>query len=70
MFNKSLDESARECEVKFKIALVENHITQREIATKIGTTPQQVNRAIKGETSPMSKKIREKMQKILGISDK
>ncbi|UZN41874.1 helix-turn-helix transcriptional regulator [Lactobacillus sp. IBH004] len=69
MINQSLEESAKECEVKFKVALVEKQITQRKLAAKLGTTPQQVNRAIKGDTSPMSKKIREKMQKILGITD-
>lgn len=70
MINQSLEESAKECEVKFKVALVEKQITQRKLAAKLGTTPQQVNRAIKGDTSPMSKKIREKMQKALGITDK
>ena len=69
MINQSLEKSAKECEVKFKVALVEKQITQRKLAAKLGTTPQQVNRAIKGDTSPMSKKIREKMQKILGITD-
>lgn len=69
MINQSLEESAKECEVKFKVALVEKQITQRKLAAKLGTTPQQVNRAIKGDTSPMSKKIREKMQKALGITD-
>lgn len=69
MINQSLEESAKECEVKFKVALVEKQITQRKLAAKLGTTPQQVNRAIKGDTSPMSKKIREKMQKALDITD-
>lgn len=69
MINQSLEKSAKECEVKFKVALVEKQITQRKLAAKLGTTPQQVNRAIKGDTSPMSKKIREKMQKALGITD-
>ena len=69
MINQSLEESAKECEVKFKVALVEKKITQRKLAAKLVTNHQQVNRAIKGDTSPMSKKIREKMQKALGITD-
>ena len=63
MINQSLEKSAKECEVKFKVALVEKQITQRKLAAKLGTTPQQVNRAIKGDTSPMSKKLGRRCKK-------
>ncbi|MBI0121818.1 helix-turn-helix transcriptional regulator [Lactobacillus sp. M0398] len=69
MFDQSLEENAKKCEIRFKVALLEHQINQREMATKLGTGPQQINRAIKGDTSPMSKKLRKKMQKILGITD-
>lgn len=69
MINQSLDEKAQECEVQFKIELLKHQITQREMASMIGTGPQQLNRAIKGDTSPLSNRIREKMQKILGIKN-
>lgn len=69
MTDKLIDKASRECEIQFKIALVKHNLTQREMATMLGTGPQQINRAIKGDTSPLSKRIREKMQNILGISD-
>lgn len=69
MTDQLIDKASRECEVNLKIALVKHNLTQREMAAMIGTGPQQVNRAIKGDTSPSSKRIREKMKNILGISD-
>ncbi|WP_223896976.1 helix-turn-helix domain-containing protein [Lactobacillus huangpiensis] len=69
MINQSLEKQAKECEVKFKIALLKQQITQREMANMLGTGPQQINRAIKGDTSPLSNKLREKMEKKLGIND-
>ena len=70
MLDQSLEENAKKCEIRFKVALLEHQINQREMATKLGTGPQQVNRAIKGDTSPMSRKLRDKMKKILDITDK
>ncbi|RHW46121.1 XRE family transcriptional regulator [Bombilactobacillus bombi] len=67
MSDQQLLEAAEQIETKFKIALLTHHITQREMASMLGTGPQQVNRAIKGDMSPMSRSIRDRMKRLLNI---
>ncbi|RHW46123.1 XRE family transcriptional regulator [Bombilactobacillus bombi] len=67
MSDQQLLEAAEQIETKFKIALLTHHITQREMASMLGTGPQQVNRAIHGDMSPLSRNLRNKMKHILNI---
>ncbi|NVY95929.1 XRE family transcriptional regulator [Lactobacillus sp. DCY120] len=68
MSDQQLLEAAEEVEIQMKVALLTHRITQREMAKMLHTGPQQVNRAIKGDMSPKSRRIRKQMKKILNIS--
>ncbi|RHW49699.1 XRE family transcriptional regulator [Bombilactobacillus bombi] len=67
MSDQQLLDIAEQLEAKFKVALLTHHITQKEMASMLGTGPQQVNRAIKGDMSPMSRSIRDRMKRLLDI---
>lgn len=63
----ALAESSKAMERKIKIALLERNMTQRELSRLIKENPQQVNRAIKGDTAPKSRKLRDKIYKVLNL---
>ena len=67
MSEEQLAKAALDVEKTFKIALLDQGITQKELAKIINTTPTQVNIAIKGDTTPKSRKLREQMMGILHI---
>lgn len=58
----------RNIEKDIKLALLDRNMSQRELASLMHETPQQVNRAIKADMQPRSIEIREKIYKILGIN--
>lgn len=63
----SLVTQARDIKKKIKWALFERDMSQVELAELINENKQQVNRAIGGDMSPKSRKIRNKIYRILGI---
>lgn len=63
----ALAEASKAMERKIKIALLERNMTQRELSRLIKENPQQVNRAIKGDTAPKSKELREKICTVLNL---
>lgn len=67
MTEQKLMDAAAEIKENIKIALLRNHITQVEVAKKIGENEPQVSRAINGDMSPKSVAIRQKIYEVLGI---
>ncbi|WP_125769501.1 helix-turn-helix domain-containing protein [Companilactobacillus furfuricola] len=67
MTEEKYAEAAYEVESSIKIALLKNHMTQRELADEIDANPQQLNRAIKGDMTPKSRELRKQIEKVLGI---
>ncbi|APX73141.1 XRE family transcriptional regulator [Companilactobacillus allii] len=60
-------EYAHQIESSIKTKLFERHMTQRELSGIIDENPVLVNKAIKGDTSPKSQRIREKIGRVLNI---
>ena len=67
MSEEQLAKAALDVEKKFKIALLDQGMNQSELAKLINTTPPQVNMAIKGDTTPKSRKLRKQIAEILNI---
>ena len=65
MSEEQLEKTALDVEKEFKIALLNQGMTQKELAKLINTTPAQVNMVIKGSLTPNSRKLREQMMEIL-----
>ena len=70
MNEQALLTSAKEVEKEIKTALLDKDMSQKELTELIGekSTPQ-VNRAIKGDMSPKSIRIREKIYTVLNIEE-
>ncbi len=60
-------EYAHQIETSIKVKLLERNMTQKELSELIGENPVQVNKAVKGDTSPKSQRIREKIGKVLNL---
>ena len=65
MSKEQLEKTALDIEKEFKIALLNQGMTQKELAKLIHTTPAQVNMVIKGDMTPKSRELREQMMEIL-----
>ena len=65
MSEEQLEKTPLDVEKEFKIALLNQGMTQKELAKLINTTPAQVNMVIKGSLTPNSRKLREQMAEIL-----
>ena len=64
---EALAESRKNLEKKIKIALLDRGMTQKELSKLIKENPQQVNRAIKGDSAPKSIELRKKIYQILNL---
>ena len=53
--------------VAIKTALIQRDMKQVELAEMLGVAPQVLNRAIHGDMSPQSVRIRQKIYQVLGI---
>ncbi|WP_413476723.1 XRE family transcriptional regulator [Latilactobacillus fuchuensis] len=69
MNEQALLTSAKEVEKSIKISLLTRGMSQRDLSDLIGERPTQVNRAIKGDMSPKSIRIREKIYTVLNIEE-
>ena len=67
MSEQQLEKAARDVKKSFKIALLEQEMTQKDLAKILHTSRQQVNMAIKGDMAPKSRELREQMAEILHI---
>lgn len=63
----ALEETKKEVERKIKFALLDRGMTQKQLSDLINENRQQVNRAIKGDTTPKSKEIRNKIYQLFNI---
>ena len=64
---EALEETKKEVERKIKFALPDRGMTQKQLSDLIKENRQQVNRAIKGDTTPKSKEIRDKIYQLFNI---
>lgn len=64
---EKLEQATRQIEAKIKGALVEQGLTQVDLAHRLGLTPKAVNEAIKGYTTPTAKENRKAIFKELHI---
>lgn len=64
---KKLEEAKKAVERQIKMALIQNSMTQAELAELIGESRQDINKAVKGGTLPKDQMIRKKIYKVLGI---
>ena len=67
---EALEETKKEVERKIKFALLDRGMTQKQLSDLIKENRQQVNRAIKGDTTPKSKEIRDKIYQLFNIQGK
>ena len=67
MVEQQLEAAAANVKRAIKIKLIERGISQTELSDLIHEGVQQTNRAISGDTTPNSKKIRKKIYLILGM---
>lgn len=54
---------------RIKISLIEQDMSQRELANFIGEGTVQVSRAVHGGVDPKSRRIRQKIYKVLGMEE-
>ena len=64
---EKLEEAKKQVERQIKLKLLDQNMTQAELANLIGESSTRVNLAIKGNTNPKSIKIRKKIYKVLGM---
>lgn len=54
-------------EREIKLALIEQNMTQADLSKITGESRSEINKAVKGNTSPHSTELRKKIYKILGM---
>ena len=64
---EKLEEAKKQVERQIKMALLKKNMTQAELAELIGESRQDINKAVKGGTSPKDQMIRKKIYKVLGM---
>ena len=64
---EKLEQAKKAVERQIKMALIQNSMTQAELAELIGESRQDINKAVKGGTLPKDQMIRKKIYKVLGI---
>ncbi|KRM26244.1 transcriptional regulator [Schleiferilactobacillus harbinensis] len=69
MPEEKLVQQAEAVTKQIKIALIERDVTQRRLSVIIGELPQQVSRAINGGMDPKSRRIRQKIYKVLKMEE-
>lgn len=62
-----LERASADVEMTIKEALLKRQMTQTELAKLMGTTPQWVNRAIKGQNTPKANRIRQNIYRVLDL---
>ena len=67
MSEQQLVKAALDVKKSFKIALLEQDMTQKDLAKILHTSRQQVNMAIKGDMAPKSRELRKQIAEILNM---
>lgn len=68
MSEKDYEAAVEHLRTDFKIAMLENGYTQRQLARMIGVNEAQISRAINGDMQPKSKLVRQTLRKILNMA--
>lgn len=64
---EKLQSATKEIERKIKLALIEQNMTQADLADITRESRSEINKAVKGNNSRHSTELREKIYKILGV---
>ena len=64
---EQLEQARKAVERQIKMALVQKPMTQAELAKLIGESRLEINKAVKGGTSPKDLMIRKKIYKVLDM---
>ena len=64
-----LKKATTKIEASIKARLVERHMSQIKLARLLETSPQWINRAIKGQNTPKAIEIRNKIYDVLGMNN-
>lgn len=64
---EKLQSATKEIERKIKLALIEQNMTQADLADITRESRSEINKAVKGSNSRHSTELREKIYKILGV---
>lgn len=64
---EKLESAKKLVEREIKMALIEKSMSQVELAQITGESRSEINKAVKGNTSPHSTELRKKIYKILGM---
>ena len=64
---EKLEQAKKAVERQIKMALIQNSMTQAELAELLGESRQDINKAVKGGTLPKDQMIRKKIYKVLGM---
>ena len=67
MSEEQLAKAALNVEKEFKIALLDQGITQKELAKMVHTSQAQISMAIKGAMTPNARELRKQIAEILNI---
>ncbi|CAM2828843.1 helix-turn-helix domain-containing protein [Fructilactobacillus fructivorans] len=67
MANVELERNAQKVFKKIKVALINKDLTQVDMSKIVDVSPVKLNRAIHGEMSPKSQRIRKQIFKYLNI---
>lgn len=62
---EKLEAAKHQMEREFKIALINQNMTQADLAELLGLSRSQINKAIKGGTQPSDAEVRQKIYKVL-----
>lgn len=66
---EKLEQAKQEIEFQIKSALMKKHMSQVDLAELLNESKFQINKAIKGNTSPKSVELRRKIYKVLGMEN-
>lgn len=69
MSEKDYEAAVEHLRTDFKIAMLENGYTQRQLARMIGVNEAQISRAINGDMQAKSKMIRQTLRKLLNMTN-
>ncbi len=64
-----LRQASAEVEVVIKQALLKRHMKQKDLAKLLKTSPQWINRAVKGQNTPKANEIRKEIYQVLNIQE-
>lgn len=64
-----LQRASADVEMAIKEKLLKRHMKQKDLAKLLKTTPQWINRAVKGQNTPKANRIRKEIYQVLNIQE-